>query len=50
MRLSRKWLLFGVIIGLVAAGVAYAQTVNQILNSVYDSSNTALRINQVAGS
>lgn len=31
----------------VFASVAYALTTSQILNSVYDSANTALRINQV---
>lgn len=50
MRLNRKWLLIGVLVGLVTAGVALAKSVNQIWQAVYDSGNTAIRVNQVAGS
>jgi len=50
MRLDKKWLFIGLMSGLVFAAVVYAQTAGQILQTVYDSANTALRVNQVAGS
>ena len=50
MRIDRKWLVIGLLSGLLFSAVAYAKTVSQIWNLVYDSSNTALRVNQVAGS
>lgn len=37
----------GFLVGLALLSVAYAATVTQIYNSIYDSANTALRVNQV---
>lgn len=45
-----KGLIAGFVLGLIISAISWAITVDQIWNSVYDSSNTALRINQVAGS
>lgn len=50
MTLNRKWLVFGILTGLLIAVSAWAITTNQIWQNVYDSSNTALRLNIVAGS
>lgn len=38
------------LVTLALAAIAYAITTDQIWQKVYDSSNTALRVNQVAGS
>lgn len=48
--MNKKWLIIGVLAGVVTAMVVYAATVDQILQTVYDSSNTALRINVVTSS
>lgn len=37
----------GFLVGLLLLSVAYAATVQQIWNSVFDSANDAIRINQV---
>ena len=50
MRLDKKWLFIGLLSGLAFAAMVYAQTAGQILQTVYDSSNTALRINVVTSS
>jgi uncharacterized membrane protein YqhA len=47
MRIDKRWLALGVLLGIVTAGVAYAKTTSQIWQSVYDSVHTAIRINQV---
>ena len=48
MKIDRKWVLIGALIGALVTAVAYAKTTEQIWHLVYDSTNTALRVNQVA--
>lgn len=48
MKIDRKWILIGALVGCLVTAVAYAKTINQIWQLVYDSGNTALRVNQVA--
>lgn len=47
-RANAYWLLVGVSVALAFCAVAYAATYDSILRSVYDSSNTSLRIIQVS--
>jgi hypothetical protein len=45
---DKRWVAIGAFVALLVAGISYAQTVNQIIQAVYDSANDALRVNQVA--
>lgn len=45
--MDRKWLVIGALVGLTFAVSVWAITVDQIWQRVYDSTHTALRINQV---
>ena len=50
MKINRKALAVGLLLGGILAIRAFAKTADQIWQAVYDSSNTAIRVNQVAGS
>lgn len=47
MKFDKRFFVAGVIAGLLFSVVVWAITVDQIWVKVYDSANTALRINQV---
>jgi hypothetical protein len=47
MHFDKKFFLLGVLSGLIFAVAAWAITSDQIWQHVYDSTNTAIRINQV---
>lgn len=47
MHFDKRFFVAGVIAGLLFSVAVWAITVDQIWNKVYDSTNTAIRINQV---
>lgn len=47
MKINGKALGLGFLIGLAFWAVAWALTVDQIWNNVYDATNKAIRLNQV---
>jgi hypothetical protein len=49
MKLNRKAMVVAFVVTLGVWAIAWAITIDQIWNNVYDASNTALRTNQVAG-
>jgi hypothetical protein len=50
MKFHRRAFVVAFVVTLAFWAIAWALTVDQIWQNVYDSSNTAIRINQVAGS
>lgn len=47
MKFDKRFFVAGVVAGLLFCAVVWAITVDQIWRNVYDSTNTAIRINQV---
>lgn len=48
MKIDGKSLAAGFVIGLAFWAIAWATTVDQIWSNVYDATNHAIRLNQVA--
>ncbi len=47
MKIDGKWLIIGFLLGLVAATYAYAQTVDQIWQAIYNSATHTIRVTAV---